>query len=221
MVIRIFFFAVFLNLVGYGQQHPLFGLNGGISIASQKWESSNYLRTQVRGPRTGLLIAGNMEFYHREQLSLFTELAYVQKGSFLDIERLDPKQPRLSQGVVSIEYRVDYIHWWAAIKLKAQWDRLQPYVFLGPRLDVQISPPVELPIASLGRAKFLFGSTCGGGLQYLPKGRNYIVFVQGTMLYDFRELHSAENESQTYSARVFNVAFGFTAGVLTQIIFDR
>ena len=78
--------------------------------------------------------------------------------------------------------------------------------FPWPRLDVQISPPVELPIASLGRAKFLFGSTCDGGLQYLPKG-NHIVFVQGTMLYDFRELHSAENESQTYSTRVFNVAF--------------
>ena len=70
---------MFLGISGYAQQRPLFGLDGGLCVAIQEWESSSDLRTNVRGPRIGLLIAANMEFYHEEQLSLVTELAYVQK----------------------------------------------------------------------------------------------------------------------------------------------
>jgi hypothetical protein len=221
-VIRsLFLLAIFLGISGYAQQRPLFGLDGGLSVAIQEWESSSDLRTNVRGPRMGLLIAANMEFYHEEQLSLVTELAYVQKGSSLDMQVLDPNQPGFSKGVVPILYSVDYVHWWAAAKIKANWDRLQPYVFFGPRLDIQVSPPVELPVAAPIRTKLLFGSTFGGGLQYLPKSRNYVFFVQGNLLYDFREMHSAVSGNQPVSFRVRNVAVGLTAGVKTRMIFDR
>jgi hypothetical protein len=221
-VIRsLFLLVMFLGISGYAQQRPLFGLDGGLSVAFQEWESSSDLRTNVRGPRIGLLIAANMEFYHEEQLSLITELAYVQKGSNLDMQVLDPNQPGFSKGVVPILYSVDYVHWWAAAKIKANWERLQPYVFIGPRLDIQVSPPVELPVAAPIRTKLLFGSTFGGGLQYLPKSRNYVFFVQGNLLYDFREMHSAGNGNQPVSVRVRNVAVGLTAGVKTRIIFER
>ena len=219
--LRLLGFAVFSGIVGTAQQRPLFGLDGGISFATQEWESSDDLRVDVRGPRLGLLIAANMEFYQEEQLSLVTELAYVQKGSSLDMQVLDPDQPGFSKGVVPIQYKVDYLHWWAAVKLKAQWDRLQPYIFIGPRVDIQISPPVELPVTDPIRTKLLFGSTFGGGLQYLPKKRNYVFFLQGNLLYDFREMHSAANGNKPVSVRVRNVAVGFTAGIKTRIIFDR
>lgn len=205
----------------YAQQRPLFGLDGGLSVAIQKWESSSDLRTNVRGPRIGLLIAANMEFYHEEKLSMVTELAYVQKGSNLDMQVSDPNQPGVSKGVVPILYTVDYVHLCAAVKIKTYWNRLQPYIFFGPRLDIQVSPPKELPVTFPMSTKFLFGSTFGGGLQYLPKSRNYVFFVQGSLLNDFREMHSAGNGNQPLSVRVRNVAAGITAGVKIWIIFDR
>lgn len=220
-VILLWSILLFLVTPLLSQPKPLFGANVGISVGDQVWETGPLLNTTVLQPRMGVLVAGSMEFFHQDQLSLLTELGYVQKGSKLEMEILDDSNPLFGLDPFTLEYNVDYIHWWAAVKFKAMWDQFQPYFFAGPRIDVQISSDVVLPLEGVDKVSTIYGGVIGLGFQYKPKKKNYVIFVQGNYLADFSDLHFTNPTFRRTSVNVRNSAITLSAGVKTKIIYSR
>lgn len=203
------------------QRNPYFGASLGISVSNQQWETSEDVQVTYLQPRLGAYIGVNMEFYDEDILSLLTEMAFIQKGTRLEWQVTDPSVPAYNLGVIKEQYNLSYLHWWVAIKLKADWEQMQPYVLLGPRIDLQLSEVKAFPNSSVNHVSAIFGGVAGMGFQYKPRKRNFRMFVQGTYLMDFRDLHFTSPSNSAVALNIRNTSFAFSIGIQTRVLYNR
>lgn len=214
--------VLFLMAYSVGaQRNPYFGASLGMSVSDQIWETSEDVQVTHLQARLGAYIGVNMEFYDEDIISLMTEMAFIQKGTRLEWQVTDPTVPAYNLGVMEERYNLNYLHWWVAIKLKADWEQMQPYVLLGPRIDLQLSEVKAFPNSSVNHVSAIFGGVAGAGFQYKPRKRNFRLFVQGTYLMDFRDLHFTSPSNSAVALNIRNTSFAFSIGIQTRVLYSR
>ena len=217
-----FIALIFMSSIGLlAQNKPYFGASVGMTVADQIWETGSAIDVSYLWPQLGLYVGANMEFYNEDVISLMTEFAFVQKGTRLEWAVTDPNEPAFNLGVIEENYRLNYLQWWAAIKFKANWESFQPYVLLGPRIDLQLSEEKAFPNSGVQHVSAIFGGIMGGGFQYQPQRKNFRIYVQGNYLMDFRDLHYTSGSDSNTALNIRNMAFAFSVGIQTRIIYDR
>lgn len=213
----VFMFAVHLH----AQQRPYFGASVGMVVADQIWETGPSVDVTYLQPHLGFYVGANMEFYDEDVISLMTEIAFIEKGTKLEWSVNDPADPTYNLGVIEENYTLNYLQWWAAVKFKPKWDQFQPYALVGPRIDLQLNEAQSFPNSNVRHVSAIFGGILAGGFQYKPAKPNFRLFVQGSYLMDFRDLHYTGPSDGETALNIRNTAFAFTVGIQTRVIYDR
>jgi hypothetical protein len=203
------------------QDEPYFGASVGICVANQTWDAGSDVSVTYLKPQIGMYLGANMEFYSKDQIGLMTELGFIQKGTQLEWRVTNPAEPIYALGTIEEDYKLNYLQCWVAVKLKADLDQLKPYVLLGPRLDVQLSEVKTFPNSNVKNVSSIFGGVAGAGFQYIPRRKNYRIYVQGIYLMDFIDMHYTSSSETNTALTIRNSAFLINVGVQTRIIYGR
>ena len=158
-----------------------YGIKAGLSIAQQDWDQGIIGNVEIDNSY-GINFGVFSEFFINSNNSLIIELNYVQKGA---------KSRSLFTNYYSTVGNEEIKHW--AIKLdylnlsilaKGRYESfISPYVFLGPKIDFEISRSVENDDLTQYKDfnKIRYGIKSGIGLEF--KIQSLSLFTE--ILYDF------------------------------------
>jgi hypothetical protein len=153
--------------------------------------------------RWGLDIGGFVECFRVANLSLLTELHYIQKGYSTSLQETTPAQPDGTGRYITIRPRLDYLSIPVLGKVQFDIGGLTPYVFLGPRLDLLLGKTD----ASLNYSSTDAGAALGGGIQFsIFSAPDFL--VEGRFSPSFGNVF--QNQNLTVKNRSFEILLGAT-----------
>jgi opacity protein-like surface antigen len=174
---------------------------GGIS-ASQSFDYSLDFSLPIDN-RWGWNIGGFVEFFQHPNLSLLTELHYIQKGYSLSLPVTTADQPEGTGAYITFKPRLDYVSLPILVRLRFETGSVTPYVLVGPRFDFMMSQ-IDNAITYSGTDK---GMTFGGGVQF-PVSPSSQLLVEGRFSPSFG--NAFQNPNLTVKNKSFEMFVGMS-----------
>jgi hypothetical protein len=115
-----------------------YGIKAGAVQASQSFDYSINLSHPV-DYRWGIDAGGFVELFQHPNLSLLTELHYIQKGYAVTLPVTTPVFPEGTGEYITFKTRLDYLSIPIMAKVRYETESLTPYIFAGPRFDFLLS----------------------------------------------------------------------------------
>ena len=161
---------LFSTVIANGQLVNSIGVKGGISIANQEWDYKSIDSRIEKNNRTGIYSALSLEFFKSKNLSLITDIGFIEKGHKEDIEMTSADSPE-SGPIKTFDTKFSYFEFVPMLKIRKEIGKLIPYALLGARLDYQLSHKSEIDYSALEKDfnKKIYGLTTGAGIEYKIK----------------------------------------------------
>lgn len=188
------------------------GVKSGISLSSQNWIYNGTDIELKRDYRTGLNFAVNLEWFDNDYFTLITDIGYIQKGFKEEIMMTTPDNPD-SGPLKTFDTRFDYLFFSPQLKVRKEINRIIPYVFVGPRIDYQLSYNSDFNLAVIENdfEDIIFGLNYGLGIEYMLNGLG--LNVEFTNFYDFTDVMNIEPAEDNPGLKINNNAFTINIGI--------
>lgn len=134
-------------------------LQGGISFARIEFDKDNFFASYSPEAKPGPAFLLGVEYLERGEFNIASNIGIFRKsGGFAN---------NFFKGSFSYDEGLTYltINSLAEYKFK-RWNRIKPFLSLGPRLDIVVhNDPFFEQLSQFN--KYAFGLNCGGGVKYL------------------------------------------------------
>jgi len=182
-----------------------YGVKTGCVIANQDFDyTDNFFNLDTQN-RYGLNIGAFIELFSKANLNLLIEIHYVQKGMVVKFKEYD----MFANYISTIEFinRVDYISLPVLGKIAYKFNKLSPYVIVGPRIDIFLGYNSDFAAIVYDEFESIdFGGTLGLGCEFS-------LISSHTFLIEMRYSPSFTNSYETDLLRVTNNSFELLVGV--------
>ena len=158
------------------------------------------------GSRWGLNVGIFSEFFNLLYFSLVTELNYVQKGMKEDIPVTTTTNPDGTGEYITWDTRVDYINVSTLGKLRLNFSLINPYILVGPKIDLEINQENSLGSADVVEDNFettMYGAKLGCGVEI--ELSSFSILAEVIYDYNFNDLFKNENLTVTTSSVDFRL----------------
>ena len=188
------------------------GIKTGISISKQNWASNSIDKVLMKDYRTGLNFSLNLEWFNNDFVTLITDIGYIQKGFNEEIMMTTPDNPE-SGPLKTFDTRFDYMFFSPQLKIRKEFNDLIPYIFVGPRIDYQLSYKSDFDLSVIEKdfEELIFGLNYGLGIAYRIKGIG--ISLEFTNLYDFTDVMNTQPAQNTTGLKITNNAFTINLGI--------
>ncbi|NOS84933.1 MAG: PorT family protein [Ignavibacteria bacterium] len=174
-------FKIILTVIGLllslqltAQTIKSWGFKGGITVSKySQWSptDSTLKKFYTKEPASRVLvnIAIFAELLSSRYLSTVGEIAYNPKGGSFGYPALDGNGKVI--GEEFIDNRTGYLSVMVCEKVRLGWNKMNFYVYAGPRVDLQINNNSDIDFAATYK-KFntmIFGLTTGFGTEFVDK----------------------------------------------------
>lgn len=122
----------------HAQPLPEWGIKAGTTISNQKWDFSVPGIDRDVDEYVGLNIAILGKVIERDFFSILSELSYAQKGTTEEINSTyvdTTNHGYIETEPIRFKNRFDYVSVSLYGKFEHRFGRLEPYIFVGPRID--------------------------------------------------------------------------------------
>ena len=183
------------------------GVKAGGAYASQSWLYKSINLEYRNNYRWGGFGAIGAEFLDNKYLRLNMDLGLIQKG--LKEEAIVVNAVGKVIGNQELITRFNYLFTAIAAKLQYRIGSWMPCVFIGPRLDFQLSYETNYNISAFQGdfAKLIFGLNYGLGIQYLNHHSG--IGLQVSRHQDLTKVYDQPQSSTNTGLRIRNNAFVF------------
>jgi hypothetical protein len=201
IIVVLIFISLFLSISNSNAQLiKSYGLKIGTATATQSFDYNSNLSFDTEY-RWGYDIGAFVEFFNIPQLSLLTEMHYIQKGYEFTFEETTITNPEGSGNFITHRTRVDYLSIPILGKVRYETPSVTPYICFGPRFDFLLSKSNE----STNYNSTELGGTFGGGIQFsvitMPK-----FLIEGRFSPGFT--NALNNQNLTIKNRSFEFLVG-------------
>ena len=183
------------------------GLKLGGAYASQSWLYKSIKLEYRDNYRWGGFAAFGAEFLDKEYIRVNIDIGLIQKG--LKEKAIVVNSVGKVIGNQELITRFNYMFIATTGKLQYQKGSWMPYVFMGPRLDFQLSFKTNYAIAAFSGnfAKVIFGLNYGMGVQYMIDQIGMGLEISRHQ--DLTKVYDAPQSSTNTGLRIKNNAFTF------------
>lgn len=163
---------------GFAQVLREAGLHFGTSLSSVTLNTEenvgNYMRETQ--PIAGVAAWGRLDFLQHKNLSITTRIGYLQKGGRafhpLMKERLD--------------YRLHYLSTLFGVSGRLHFQKISPYIEMGPRMDFLVSKKDEI-YGFLNESAMSFGGWGAVGVRW--NGEKWGIGIEGLRTFNLNVIH--------------------------------
>ena len=156
---RTFILLLFLlPAMTHAQYFTGMGIKGGLVRATQTWDYT-FLPSPANWHRSGIDVGifTELRFEGANVTSILAELHYIQKGMSTAVQ--DTTQPGT---YIAVKTSADYLSIPVLLKFRLEKNRITPFAYVGPRLDILIRKP-----EAQGSYNIIdFGGSIGGGFEF-------------------------------------------------------
>ncbi len=204
-IISVLLFIISLNITN-SQIIDFYGFKSGISLSNVKLK---FIKVNYEWD-TDTKIGYNFSFYLgtniSENIDLVSEVGYSQKGCKYSFMKINEQGIKI--GEIDNNNRFDYLTIKILTSYKMNFGIANPYMFIGPRLDINLGDRLEIiPVSFrkyLSNTQILnntqIGISSGIGVK-LKEILPYTILVEFNYDYDFGNSSQSEFiESKNYSA---------------------
>ena len=182
-----------------------YGVKTGCVIANQNFDYTDNSFNLDTQNRYGLNIGTFIEFAYNSNLHLLIETHYIQKGMVVKFKEYDPFANY--GGIIEFNNRVDYLSLPVLGKIAYKFNKLSPYIIVGPRIDILLGYDSDFAAIVYDEFESIdFGGTLGLGCEFSFIGSQ-------TFLIEMKYSPSFTNSYETDLLRVTNNSFEFIAGI--------
>lgn len=188
------------------------GIKTGTSISKQNWTYNSINVEQNKDYRTGLNFALNLEWFNNDYVTLMTDIGYIQKGTKEEIMSTTIDNPE-SKSSKTFDTRFDYLYFSPQLKIRKEFNKLTPYVFVGPRIDYYLSSKSDFDLSVVEKyfKEIMFGLNYGIGIAYRIKGIG--LSLEFTNFYDFTDIMNTQPTQNNAGLKIKNNAFTIDLGI--------
>lgn len=164
-------------LIGFqvnAQVFKSFGFKGGITVTNySEWNPSDSTinKFYTKAPESRILVnfALFAEGLSTKYFSTVGEIAYNPKGVSFSYPMLNGNGNVI--GEESIDNRIGYISLMLCEKARVNWNKMNLYVFAGPRVDMQLNSNTDIDFDETYRKfnSMIFGATTGLGVEFYDR----------------------------------------------------
>lgn len=188
------------------------GIKTGASVSKQNWTYKSINVEQDKDYRTGLNVALNLEWFNSDYVTLLSEIGYIQKGTkekIMSSSVGDPATP-LSK---TFETRFDYLYFSPQLKIRKDFNKLTPYVFVGPRIDYYLSSKSDFDLSVVEKQfkEIMYGLNYGVGIAYRIK--QISLGLEFANFYDFTDVMNTQPTQNNTGLKIKNNAFTINLGI--------
>ncbi len=159
------------------------GVKGGITVSKySEWSPTDTTlkKLYTKEPESRILINIGLfaEGLSTKNFSTVGEIAYNPKGVSFSYPTVNGSGNVI--GEESIDNRTGYLSLMICEKARINWNKMNFYVFLGPRVDMQINDNVDIDFAQTYK-KFntmIFGASTGFGVELVDRNFKILAEVQ-------------------------------------------
>lgn len=183
----ILFFFLFTEIAN-GQLINSVGIKSGLSIANQTWVYQSINLTENYDYQVGFYGGSTVEFFKAKYFSYVVDMGFCQKGNKQEKEITTLNQPEGTGFYETYHTRFNYLTISPVFKARLEISHWLPFIFLGPRLDYQVSYISDFNLKTFGEDfdKTIWGLSTGGGIEYK---RNKIgIITEFQYQYDFEKV---------------------------------
>jgi hypothetical protein len=208
--ILVIFFTLYV-FSAQGQTVKSIGIKGGLSIANQPWQYKTINFTPQGYYKTGIYSVLTLELFQHKYLSLLTDLGFIQKGNQIEIEVTTTENPD-GGTLTKLKSTINYFTFSPLLKFRYDIKRWTPYVFVGPRIDYQLSYQSEFSSA-IGNEfnKSILGITYGAGVEFRQNKIGMLMEFQHQP--DITSVMDKPISSTNTGLKITNNAFVISAGI--------
>ncbi len=188
------------------------GIKSGISLSKQTWTYKIIDKKLKKDNRIGLNLALNFEWFNNDYFTLITDIGYIQKGCKEEIMMTTVDNPE-SGPLKTFDTRFDYLYFSPQLKFRKEFARIVPYVFVGPRIDYQLSYKSDFDYSVIENnfEKIILGLNYGLGVEYLIKGIG--LNVEFHHFYDFTDIMNTDQTQTNTGGKIKNNALTINLGI--------
>jgi len=139
---------LFISGMIFSQTPKSFMIKPGIIMAKQIWD--DFEHNSEGQYLEGFYVGVNVEFFHHPYLSFLTEAGFSMKRN--TYYRMDKS--------------IDYVYLAPMLKVRYEFGRITPSIYIGPRLDYMLTDSYENAIPFGQTNDFVFGLSSGLDLEY-------------------------------------------------------
>ncbi len=188
------------------------GIKSGLSLSQQTWSAKSIDFERKKDYRMGLNFALNLEWFDNKYFTLITDIGYIQKGCKEEIMITSESSPETGP-LKTYDTRFDYIYFSPQIKVRKEFKRIIPYIFVGPRIDYQLSYKSDFNLSVIENdfEEIIFGLNYGLGIEYTIK--KFGIDVQFTNFYDFTDIMNSYSTPDSGGLIIRNNAYTVNIGI--------
>ena len=143
-VFFMFCFMILVNSHSSGQIINGYGVKLGVTSAYQNWDYKvTYMNGFDSDKRLGINAGMFLEFLNSPFFSINAEIDYNQKGMKKEVAMTSISFPEGTGEYKTDNNRIDYLTFALLGKLSHKTSLFKPYIFAGPRMDLQINKSVS------------------------------------------------------------------------------
>lgn len=189
------------------------GIEAGLSLASQNWNYKDSHADTDISSRKGVDVMLQLEGIQIPYLSLVAEVGYIEKGCLQEVENTTAEYPEGDGTFRTIKSRFEYFTASPMLKVRKEFLNITPYVFIGPRMDVQLGYTSDIDWSPVKDSfnKTVFGLNYGLGIEY--KLSKFGVSASARHQPDFGKMFDRDNGSGISGLDIQNKAFVFNLGM--------
>ncbi len=190
-----FCFMILFNSQSFGQIINGYGVKLGVTNAFQNWD---YKVTNMNSfdsdKRWGINVGAFVELINSPFFSINTEINYNQKGMKEDVAITTASHPGGTGEYKTHNNRIDYLTFALLGKLSYKILLFKPYIFVGPRMDLQISKSISKGWEDVfdKMKKSVYGISFGIGTEMMEI-LQIPLLVEFQYNYDFTDVYKNDN----------------------------
>ncbi|MEO8513263.1 MAG: outer membrane beta-barrel protein [Ignavibacteria bacterium] len=207
--------GLLLSLQVNAQVFKSLGFKGGITVTNfSEWNPSdstiNKFYTKAPESRILVNIALFAEGLSTKYFSTVGEIAYNPKGVSFSYPMLNGNGNVI--GEESIDNRIGYISLMLCEKARVNWNKMNLYVFAGPRVDMQLNSNTDRDFDETYRKfnSMIFGATTGLGVEFYD--RNFKIITEFQYEPDIAYTLDNSYGKVKKNTWLLRVGFGLNAG---------